>query len=41
MELENVDRTNAEAPIKLPAIHTFRQPYLFVKALTIGPERRN
>lgn len=39
MELEKIDKTNAIAPIQLPAIHTFLQPYLLVNALTIGPEK--
>lgn len=34
---ERVARRNANAPIILPTMATGRQPYLFVKALTIGP----
>ena len=34
----NTDRTNASVAMILPVIHTGRQPYLFVRALTIGPE---
>lgn len=40
-DLLKVLSTKAELAIKLPAIQTALQPYLFVSADTIGPEKNN